>query len=84
MEIIQHKLAETSVFILRQIFQHGVSSRKNFCHNKENPVATLHSEFTTKSNKISIVTKIISFITNKREGGEFSVITRNERATQEE
>ena len=33
---IQHKSAETNVFMLRQSFQHGASLRKNFCRNKEN------------------------------------------------
>ena len=75
MERIQHKLVETSVFMLRQNFQHGASSRKNFCRNKENPIVTLHSKFTTKSNKISVATKIIYVQQTKHKGSEFSVTT---------
>ena len=62
---IQQKSTETSVFMLRQSFQHEASSRKNFYRNKENLVMTLNSEFTTKSNKIAVATKIIFIATNK-------------------
>ena len=62
---IQHKSTETSIFLLQQSFQNQASSRRNLCHNKDNPVVTKHSEFTTKSNKISVATKIIYVAKNK-------------------
>ena len=47
----KHKSAATSVFMLRQKFQHGTISRKDLCRDKKNSVATLNSKFTIKGNK---------------------------------